>query len=106
MKRILLSMFLITSPAFAASTGEAAFAPGTAVPKKLVVGETIWACADGRCTGPAESRTVAMQRACHALAREIGAVATFTVGASALTPEALRACNEKAGRDAQAIAAR
>lgn len=100
MKAYLLVLGLIAQPAFAAPLGQAEFAAGTKVPAKIVVSDTIWTCADARCTGPAETRSVAMQRACQTLAREIGAVSTFTAGGTPLAPEALQACNEKAGRGA------
>src|SRR6478672_10719731 len=107
MKRVLLlALGLLAQPALAAQTGQAGFAAGTQVPTKLVVGETIWACADGHCTGPAETRTVAMQRACAALARSVGAVTSFTVGTTSMAPEAIQACNAKAGRANQAVAVR
>ena len=104
MKIYLLALGLIAQPVLAAPMGQAEFAPGTKVPAKLVVSDTIWTCADARCTGPAETRAVAMQRACQTLAREIGAVAAFTAASTPLAPEALAACNEKAGRAAQTVA--
>jgi len=105
-KIYLLALGLIAQPALAAPTGQAEFAAGTKVPAKIVVSDTIWTCADARCTGPAETRTVAMQRACQTLAREVGAVTGLSVGGTALAPEALAACNEKAGRSTQSAAAR
>lgn len=94
------------SPAFAAPIGQASFAPGTNMPSKLVVDEAIWTCVDGRCAGPAEARTVAMQRACASLARQVGAVASLTVGAAALTPDAIEHCNAKSGRAPVSTAAK
>jgi hypothetical protein len=106
MKAYLLALGLIAQPAFAAQIGQAEFAPGTKLPAKLVVSDTIWTCANGRCTGPAETRSVAMQRACQTLAREIGAVAGFTVEATAFDSTALQVCNEKAGRTVRTVATR
>lgn len=106
MRYFLLPLMLLAQPALAAPAGQAEFAPGTQVPARIVVNETIWTCADGRCTGPSETRAIAMQRACNALARSVGAVATFTVGAAALTPAAVGACNTKGGRAAEALATR
>ena len=106
MKLYLLALGLIAQPVLAAPLGQAEFAPGTKVPAKLVVGDTLWTCADGRCAGPAETRTVAMQRACNTLARAIGAVSSFTVGTTAMPADAVQACNEKAGRTTQSVAAR
>jgi hypothetical protein len=106
MKTCLLGLALLAQPVFAASVGQASFAPGTQVPARIVVSETLWTCADGRCTGPGDGRAVAMQRACNTLARQVGEVASLTVGGAALTPEALQACNAKAGRTAAAVAAR
>lgn len=109
MTRFLFPLFpllMVAQPALAAaSPGQAEFAPGTSVPSRVVVNEKIWNCLDGRCTGPAESRAVALQRACGTLAREIGAVATLTAGATSLTPDALAKCNSKAGRAPTAVAA-
>jgi hypothetical protein len=47
-----------------------------------------------------------MQRACQTLAREIGAVAGFTVEATAFDSTALQVCNEKAGRTVRTVATR
>lgn len=106
MRAYLLGLALLAQPAIAAPLAQASFAAGTPVPYKIVISETIWTCADGRCTGPADARAVAMQRACNALARQVGEVASLTVGASALTPEAVQACNAKAGRSPKAVAAK
>lgn len=108
MTRLLFPLFpllVIAQPALAAPTGQAEFAPGTSVPTKIVVNEKIWSCVDGRCVGPAEARAVALQKACGTLAREVGAVATLSAGATALTPDALAKCNSKAGRAPTAVAA-
>lgn len=103
----LIPLLFAAAPAFAAgTTGQAQFAPGTAVPTKIVVNETIWTCADGACTGPAESRAVALQKACGTLAREIGPVTTLAAGSTALTGAAIDQCNVKAGRGAAALAAK
>ena len=106
MKILLISLALLAQPAFAAPAGHAEFAPGTQVPARTIINDAIWSCADGRCSGPGEVRAVAMQRACNALARQIGAVASFTVGTAALTPAAVQTCNAKGGRDAPALTAR
>jgi hypothetical protein len=106
MKRALIVLGLLAQPALAAQTGQAAFAPGTQVPARLVVGDVVWNCADGRCAGPAETRMVAMQRACSALARSVGAITSFTVGTATLAPDAVQACNTRAGRAHQAVAVR
>lgn len=106
MKAYLLALGLIAQPALAAPMGQAEFAPDTKVPAKLVVSDTIWTCADGRCTGPAETRSIAMQRACQTLAREIGTIANFAVGATTLDSATLATCNAKAGRTAQTVATR
>lgn len=98
MTRLLLPLALFATPAFAASVGEAQFAPGTQLPARVVVGDAIWTCAGERCAGPAETRAVAMQRACLSLARGIGAVSSFSVAGAAMAPEAVQACNAKGGR--------
>ena len=84
MKIYLLALGLIAQPVLAAPMGQAEFAAGTKAPAKLVVNDAI----------------------CNTLAREVGALTAFTVGSSALPADALQACNAKAGRTAQAVAAR
>ena len=106
MKIYLLALGLIAQPVLAAPMGQAEFAAGTKAPAKLVVNDTIWTCADARCTGPAETRAIAMQRACNTLAREVGALTSFTAGGTALAADALQTCNEKAGRSTESVAAR
>ena len=106
MKIYLFALGLIAQPVLAAPMGQAEFAPGTKAPAKLVVNDAIWTCADARCTGPTETRAIAMQRACNTLAREVGALTAFTVGGTALPADAVQACNAKAGRTAQAVATR
>lgn len=109
MTRFLFPLFpllMVAQPALAAApTGQAEFAPGTSVPAHIVVNEKIWNCVDGRCTGPAEVRAVALQKACTTLAREVGAVAALTAGPAALTPDAIAKCNDKAGRAPATLAA-
>lgn len=87
-----LSLLGVT-PAFAGPVGSAAFASGVALPDKVVVNDQLWRCADGTCSGPGELRAVAMMRACKGLAREIGAVASFTVGVARLDDAAIQQCN-------------
>lgn len=106
MKAYLLGLAMLAQPAFAATTGQASFAAGTQLPARIVVSETLWTCGDGRCSGPADSRTIAMQRACNTLARQIGEVTSLNVGGTALPADAVQACNARAGRAAQAVAAR
>ena len=53
----------------------------------------VWKCADGRCTGPAETRRIALQKACKTLARKIGAVTSISAGGAALASEDLDTCN-------------
>lgn len=73
--------------------GEARFDAGVNVPSTIVVNETVWTCADSRCTGPAETRRVAMQKACKTLARKIGAVVSLSAGGASLADEDLDRCN-------------
>lgn len=102
MKAYLFGLVLLAQPAFAAPMGEVSFAPGTQLPSKIVVSDSIWTCAGDRCSGPGDGRTVAMQRACNTLARAVGPVTAVTVGSAALAPDAVQACNAKAGRVAAA----
>lgn len=83
-------------PAAAATAGEARFADGVTVPEKIVVDDRLWRCADGQCTGPGETRGVAMMRACKALARSVGTVASYRVGVAGLQADALKTCNAAA----------
>ena len=83
-------------PALAGTAGEARFADGVAVPDKVVVDDRLWHCAEGKCTGPAETRGVAMMRACKTLARGVGAVASYRVGVAGLEADALDSCNTAA----------
>ncbi|MGF7151215.1 hypothetical protein FHS96_004878 [Sphingomonas zeicaulis] len=89
---------LITAamPAWAGSTGEVHFADGVAVPEKVVVEERLWRCAERQCSGLGETRGVAMMRACKALARSVGTVASYKVGVAGLEADALKTCNAAA----------
>ena len=73
--------------------GEARFDAGVQLPSSIVVNDSIWQCADGRCFGPAETRRVALQKACKTLARKVGAVVSISAGGAALGDEDLDRCN-------------
>lgn len=73
--------------------GEARFDSGVRLPSSLVVNDSVWTCGDGRCTGPAETRRIALQKACKTLARKVGAVTSLSAGGAALAGEDLERCN-------------
>jgi hypothetical protein len=100
---ILLPALLIAAPAAAAPVGQAQFAPGTSLPAKIVVNDTLWSCSGTACTGPAETRAVAMQRACGTLAHA-GTVTAITVGEASVSAEGLARCNAKAGNKSAEVA--
>lgn len=73
--------------------GEAQFDAGVQAPSSLVVNESVWKCSGNRCTGPAETRRVALQKACKTLSRKIGAVVSISAGGAALSSDDLERCN-------------
>lgn len=92
-------------------SGEARFDTGVQVPSSIVVNDSIWTCSEGRCTGPAETRRIAMQKACKTLARKIGAVVSLNAGGASLASEDLDRCNgtvrvDLAERERQDLATR
>lgn len=84
------------APSLAANVGEVRFAEGVAVPDKVVVDDRLWRCAEGQCSGPGETRGVAMMRACKTLARSVGTVSSYRVGVAGLEADALKNCNAAA----------
>lgn len=108
MNRLFTSALLLmaAAPAYAAPTASAVIAPGAELPGRLVVGDHFWRCADGRCSGPGETRPVAMMKTCLALARQLGAVTGLRVGETDMPADALARCNTKAGHAPAALAAK
>lgn len=96
MKALIFSLMLMAgaAPALAeAPLGAVSFAEGVATPEKVVVNDRLWRCAGESCSGPGETRGVAMMRACKSLARDVGPIATFKVGVAALEADAIAQCN-------------
>ena len=96
MRSLVLSLMLLAgaAPAYAeAPLGAVSFAEGVTAPEKVVVNERLWRCDGARCSGPGETRGVAMMRACKSLARDVGPIASFKVGVAALEADAIAQCN-------------
>lgn len=91
-----LFVLALPLPAAAATTLGTATLAATELPERVVIDGQLWRCADGRCSGPAELRRVAVERACKDLARKIGTVSTLTVGGMSLADAQLAACNRDA----------
>lgn len=64
----------------------------------VIIGETLWACADTGCTtARATSRPAIV---CEQAARKLGRLDRFTANAAPFDAAALAACNTKAKREA------
>jgi hypothetical protein len=61
---------------------------------RLVVKEIVWKCGPGGCVAPQRNARPGID--CSALAREIGALRSFTVGGQPLDAAALGKCNARA----------
>lgn len=99
-----LSLALLATPAFAAPTFQAQpeVAPAAT---KFVLRDTLWTCGDGSCVAASSTSRPAV--VCAVLAREVGALRSFTVRGEALSAEALGKCNARAKPTAaQDVAAR
>lgn len=101
---VLLPLLFAAAPALAAPVAQAAFAPGTTVPAKIVVNETLWKCSGASCSGQSETRAVALQKACATLARSIGPVTALSAGDVILAPAAITKCNAKGGHGPAEVA--
>lgn len=88
---------LSLAPASIAQTARGYYAATPAVaPEKtsLVTRNTLWKCADGVCTAAqATSRDAIV---CELVAKEVGALSSFTAKGQAFDAEALAKCNAKA----------
>ncbi|HYI39695.1 MAG TPA: hypothetical protein VE053_05175 [Allosphingosinicella sp.] len=61
---------------------------------RLIVKEIVWKCGSGGCVAPQGNSRPAID--CPALAREVGALRSFTVGGQPLDAAALGKCNARA----------
>ena len=92
-RTLILASALVAAPAFAAPTFQAQpeVAPAEA---KFVVRDTIWTCGDAGCSATASNSRPAV--VCALLAREVGALKSFSARGEALDGEALAKCNARA----------
>ncbi len=93
LKRTLLGLALIASPAFASSHyhAETVAKPAAA---KLVLRDTIWKCGDNSCEAPKSGSRPAI--VCTVLARQVGSLRSFTADGKALSADELGKCNARA----------
>lgn len=87
---------LLLAPASLAQTARGYSATPVAAPTKasLVTRSTLWKCADGVCTAAqATSRDAIV---CELVAKEVGALSSFTAKGQAFDADALAKCNAKA----------
>jgi hypothetical protein len=89
----IIASALFAAPAFAAPAFQAQpeAAPAAA---KFVLRDTIWTCGDTGCAANASDSRAAV--VCALLAKEVGALKTFSVRGEALAPDALAKCNARA----------
>jgi hypothetical protein len=89
----LLTVSLFGGTAFAGTQyrAEPAAAP---VAARLIVKDVVWKCGAGGCVAPQGNSRPAID--CSALAREVGALRSFTVGGQPLDSAALGRCNARA----------
>ncbi|HEX8533266.1 MAG TPA: hypothetical protein VF662_03800 [Allosphingosinicella sp.] len=93
LRTAILSLTLLASPAFAQSHYRAEPAAKPAV-TKIVLRDTIWSCGDSGCSaGKSGSRPAIV---CEVLAREVGALRSFSVAGQPIAPEQLEKCNARA----------
>jgi hypothetical protein len=93
-----LTIGAAAGPAMAAGASSGAYyraQPAAAPPAaQLVVRDLVWNCgADGCVAGRSTSRAATD---CSALARQVGALRSFTVEGRALAPDELEKCNARA----------
>jgi len=92
-RAVIFASALFAAPAVAAPAFQAQPEAAPAA-TKFVVRDTIWNCGDAGCSANASSSRVAV--VCALLAKEVGALRSFTVRGEAMAPEALAKCNERA----------
>ena len=91
------SFGVTTSPAYAQGASQGNIAVLTAkldAPRKVVINETLWKCAEDRCVSIAESSRPAIS--CIRLVKKIGPVSSFATPRGELSAEELQRCNAAA----------
>ena len=63
-------------------------------PRKLIINETLWKCAESRCTSVAENSRPA--NSCIRLVKKIGPVTSFATPRGELSADELQRCNAAA----------
>jgi hypothetical protein len=90
----LLTVSLFGGTAFAGAVQYRAEPAAPPASTRLIVKEIVWKCGPGGCVAPQGNSRPAVD--CSALAREIGALRSFTVAGQPLDSAALGKCNAKA----------
>lgn len=91
------SFGITTSPAYAqgGSGGNvASLATKLDAPRKVIINETLWKCAESRCTSVAENSRPA--NSCIRLVKKIGPVTSFATPRGELSADELQRCNAAA----------
>ena len=92
-RTLILGFALAAAPALAAPAyqAEPAAKPAAA---KLVLRDTVWKCGDAGCAGSQSNSRPAV--VCAVLAREVGALRSFSAEGRTLSAEELEKCNARA----------
>ena len=92
-RALILSSALLAAPAFAAPyyRAEPVAAPGEA---RFVARDNVWRCAGASCVSDQAGSRHA--NVCGTLAREVGALSSFSVEGRAFSAEELENCNRRA----------
>jgi len=93
LRSAVLSLALVSSPAFAA--GFQAETGSQPRQSRFVVRDSIWRCTGTACVSTNETAT-RPAIACAALARQVGALLSFSANGRAFGAEELQACNARA----------
>ncbi|CAM3091744.1 hypothetical protein SPAN111604_03155 [Sphingomonas antarctica] len=99
-----LSLGVSVQPAYAQAPVVRAVTVAQLAPKTLVAGETLWNCGAEGCTTRALTSRPAI--VCAQVAKQVGAVSSFSVGGAALSAEELAKCNAKAKGGETALASK
>ena len=93
LRSAILSLALVSTPAFAAGfQAETNSRPPQA---RFVARDSIWRCTDNACVSTNETAT-RPAIVCAALARQVGALRSFSVDGRAFGAEELESCNARA----------
>ena len=96
MTQILLAFVALAAAAAPAAASQYRAEPAAKPPQaKLVVRDTLWQCGDDGCasTSKSNSRPAIV---CAVLAKEVGALRSFSAAGRALSAEELEKCNVRA----------